>query len=404
MAERHLDSLEFSRHLYGQQQPAHAFRAKTREEAAAWQGRLSEALIRILGGFPASRCALNAEILDRKEFRTYSRETVLFDSRERMSVFAYFITPKEFRKPGPCMICIPGHGAGVDEICGILPDGKVRDSRDGYQHDFALLCADHGFSALAIEPLGFGHRRDEAARKRGAGASSCQPAAGAALLLGQCMIGWRLWDIIRGIDYLETRADVDAKRIGLMGISGGGMMTLFGAALEPADQGLPDLRLLQYFPRQHLLYRPLHRQLHPRPSRRGRDVGRCGPHRSAAHVRGVRNQRLDFPHRRYSSGLRGCPHDLARVERRGPHRAGSFRRRSRLQRPRRLPVSQEAPLTVTGASARARPRPRMDSESCRSAELARPLIRGRVRMNPSFRFPSMSEYAESVVRKDIHSR
>jgi dienelactone hydrolase len=172
-------------------------------------------------------------VTDRREFATYTRETVNFNSQERLTVYGYFITPKGYRAPGPCVICIPGHGAGVDEICGILPDGSVRDNRDGYQHDFALQCADHGFTALALEPLGFGHRRDEAARKKGAGASSCMPAAGAALLLGQCMIGWRLWDIIRAVDYLETRKEVDAARIGLMGISGGGMMTLFGAALEP---------------------------------------------------------------------------------------------------------------------------------------------------------------------------
>jgi dienelactone hydrolase len=233
MAERYLDSLEVTRHLYEQRRPAFAFSAKTQAGAEAWQGRLSEALAQHLGGFPARKCPLQPEVTDRREFSTYTRETVLFNSRERMSVFGYFITPKGYRSPGPCVICIPGHGAGVDEICGIKPDGSVRDTRDGYQHDFALQCADHGMAALAIEPLGFGHRRDEATRKKGPGASSCMPSAGAALLLGQCMIGWRLWDIIRSVDYLETRPEVDAGRIGLMGISGGGMMTLFGTALEP---------------------------------------------------------------------------------------------------------------------------------------------------------------------------
>jgi hypothetical protein len=50
------------------------------------------------------------------------------------------------------------------------------------------------------------------------------------------MIGWRVWDIIRAVDYLETRPEFDPKRIGLMGISGGGMATAFGAALEPRIQ------------------------------------------------------------------------------------------------------------------------------------------------------------------------
>ena len=47
------------------------------------------------------------------------------------------------------------------------------------------------------------------------------------------MIGWRVWDVMRTIDWIETRKELDAKRVGCMGISGGGTCTLFSAALEP---------------------------------------------------------------------------------------------------------------------------------------------------------------------------
>src|SRR6185436_16428495 len=86
--------------------------------------------------------------------------------------------------------------------------------------------------AFAIEQLAFGCRRDEAARKKGAGQSSCQPAAGAALLFGQTMIGWRVWDVFRAIDYLQTRPEIDHSRLATMGISGGGTISLFSAALD----------------------------------------------------------------------------------------------------------------------------------------------------------------------------
>jgi dienelactone hydrolase len=42
-----------------------------------------------------------------------------------------------------------------------------------------------------------------------------------------------VWDVMRLIDYLETRDDVDPKRIGLMGISKGGMETYLAAAADP---------------------------------------------------------------------------------------------------------------------------------------------------------------------------
>jgi len=42
-----------------------------------------------------------------------------------------------------------------------------------------------------------------------------------------------VWDVMRLIDYLATRQDVDAARIGVMGISKGGMETYLAAAADP---------------------------------------------------------------------------------------------------------------------------------------------------------------------------
>jgi pimeloyl-ACP methyl ester carboxylesterase len=52
-------------------------------------------------------------------------------------------------------------------------------------------------------------------------------------LLGLNLMQYRVWDASRAIDYLETRADVDANRIAMAGSSGGGMETLQFAAFEP---------------------------------------------------------------------------------------------------------------------------------------------------------------------------
>ena len=46
------------------------------------------------------------------------------------------------------------------------------------------------------------------------------------------MIGWRVWDIMRTIDYIATRSELDPSRVGCMGISGGGTATLFATALD----------------------------------------------------------------------------------------------------------------------------------------------------------------------------
>src|SRR5581483_5135262 len=125
------------------------------------------------------------------------------------------------------------HGRGVDDIVGIDERGRDRTDKAGYEHDFAIQVAEAGLIAVAIEPMGFGCRRDALNAGRGLAQKGCEPIAGGALMLGQTLIGWRVWDIMRTIDYLATRSDVDASRIGCIGISCGGTATLFASAIDP---------------------------------------------------------------------------------------------------------------------------------------------------------------------------
>src|SRR6185436_5862742 len=53
-----------------------------------------------------------------------------------------------------------------------------------------------------------------------------------ALLVGRSTASYRIWDGIRAIDYLVSRADIDAKKIGCTGCSGGGTLTSYLMALD----------------------------------------------------------------------------------------------------------------------------------------------------------------------------
>ncbi|HJQ25308.1 MAG TPA: alpha/beta hydrolase family protein [Blastocatellia bacterium] len=231
--DREFDSLQFCLAAYEHVTPSLGFAATDKRAARLWQRRVRDKLTELVGGFPRDRVALHAEILEKRSMNGYTREKVIFQSRAGLSVFGYLLLPADCRHPLPAIVCLPGHGRGVDDIVGISEAGKQRQTKSGYQNDFALQAVEHGYAAFAIEQLAFGCRRDEAARKKGAGQSSCQPAAGAALLMGQTMVAWRAWDVMRAIDYLTTRAEIDPSRIATMGISGGGTISYFSAALDP---------------------------------------------------------------------------------------------------------------------------------------------------------------------------
>jgi dienelactone hydrolase len=208
------------------------FAATTKSEAEAWQRDLRIKLAELLGGFPHERTPLASQTIETRDFPAYRREKFIFTSRPGVAVAGYLLTPGSARPPYAAVVCIPGHGRGVDDIVGIDENGADRTTKSGYQHDFAIQVVEHGMAAIAIEPLAFGCRRDAANIKKGPGQSSCQPSAGAALLLGQTMIGWRVWDVMRTIDWIEQRPELDSKRIGCVGISGGGTCTQFASALD----------------------------------------------------------------------------------------------------------------------------------------------------------------------------
>ena len=239
------------------------------------------------------------------------------------------------------MVCVPGHGRGVDDIVGIDDQGRDRTDKDGYQHDFAIQVVEHGMAAVAIEPMAFGCRRDPMTQKKGLGVSACQPVAGAALLLGQTMIGWRVWDVMRTIDWIETRPELDAKRVGCMGISGGGTCTLFSAALEPRIRAAMVSGYLNTF----------------------RDCIMSLSHCIDNYVPGILNwaemydvagliaprplfaesgERDDFPDRRQPGELRAGEEGVRSVRRGRRDRARDLRRCALVPRRRRVAVSQEA--------------------------------------------------------------
>jgi cephalosporin-C deacetylase-like acetyl esterase len=233
LADRQLDSQAFCLSTYDTITPALSFGASDIASARRWQRKARQKLVERLGGLSATRVALRPEVIETNDFGSYTREKVLFQTRENLTALGYLLLPKDRERPLPVVVCFPGHGRGVNDIVGIADDGTQRTDRGvGYAKEYALQCVEHGYATFAIEQLAFGARRDAVARKAGPAENSCRPAACAALLFGQTMLGWRVWDAMRAIDYLATRPEIDMRRVATLGASGGGTTSLFTAALD----------------------------------------------------------------------------------------------------------------------------------------------------------------------------
>lgn len=202
-----------------------------------WQEQFRQEFTSALGGLNHwERPPLDAQVRDVRQLDGYRRESLVFTTRPGLRATGYFLIPDGCGTRRPAVLCTPGHGRGVDTLVGIAADGSQRglNNPDEYANDYALGCVARGYPTLALESVGFGERRDPDIQARSADASSCSRDSMAALMLGETLAGWRVWDAMRGLDYLQTRADcVDPAQLAVMGISGGGLVSLFLAALDP---------------------------------------------------------------------------------------------------------------------------------------------------------------------------
>ena len=183
--DRRFDPVAYTYERYKAAPRRLRFQARTRPQAEAWQRRLRAKLTDLIGGFPAAPGPLRPVTLETRSYPGYRREKVVFDSRPGVSVLVYVLSPTGAAAPAASVICVPGHGRGVDDIVGIDEQGRDRTDKPGYAHDFAIQVVEAGLTAVAIEPMAFGCRRDPINAGRGLSQKGCEPAAGGALLLGK---------------------------------------------------------------------------------------------------------------------------------------------------------------------------------------------------------------------------
>ena len=218
----------FHRQLMDSSQPSMSYDGG---DVAEWQARLRPKVRSLVGMPSGDRIALNPRTLWKRDHTYGSIEKIVFSSEPGSDVVAFLCLPKNATPPYSFFICVQGHTTGAHHSIAVERDDNSIAMAVAGDRDFGLQCMARGIGALCIEQRSFGERRELVQEQ--VSTHGCHDAAMHALMLGRTLIGERVFDVDRSLDYLATRHDVDCSRIGIMGNSGGGTISLFSAALLP---------------------------------------------------------------------------------------------------------------------------------------------------------------------------
>ena len=213
----------------------HAFRAETLAEFQVWQRAFRAHLRRMLGiDRIAARglCELAPQQLGVEELDDHIREEWTIQVEPGFRTPFYLLRPKRLDGPRPLVLTPHGHGKlGKRTYVGLWDTEEDRASIAEGERDVALQAVRQGYVAIAPDVRAFADMRLQQHIEADA-TSSCQELSMRALLFGRTLIGERVWDMGRLIDYGATRPEVDITRVAITGNSGGGTVSVFAAAYD----------------------------------------------------------------------------------------------------------------------------------------------------------------------------
>jgi dienelactone hydrolase len=192
------------------------------DEFTTYQERRRWQLWGLLGDLPWGYKPALPRVVSREKHEGYTLERLILDLNGLEPVPALLLIPERRQKPAPGLLFIHWHAGEYDL-------GKEQLLRGtAVQPAYAPVCAEKGLVTLAIDSWCFGERKHEPNGQQGE-----EDAFKLMLWQGRVLWGMMMFDEFRALSYLESRPEVDPKRLGAFGMSMGATKAWWLAALSP---------------------------------------------------------------------------------------------------------------------------------------------------------------------------
>lgn len=200
---------------------------RTVQEWELKRAKIRDELWQLLGDLPGRPKVPSVRMIKREDRGDYILEKFEFDNAANAIVPGYLLLPKNAPGKVPAILYCHWHGGDYD----IGKEELFRDDKNFRKTGPTLV--KRGFAVIAIDAYCFGERNGKG--PQGAddkGSAGEMTASKYNLWLGRCLWGMILRDDLMALDYLASRSEIDANRIGVTGISMGATRSWWLMALD----------------------------------------------------------------------------------------------------------------------------------------------------------------------------
>jgi dienelactone hydrolase len=203
----------------------------SKEQCVQWQREFKAKLDSLLGSYaPPTRW--KSTVTRKLEFDDHTREELILRAEGHRDLPVHLLVPRGRSGRRPGIVALHGHGTfGNDPVAGVddTPERQKNIAAANYDYGRQLVRKGYVVAAPCFTPFGARLGKRESYR----GDDPCAVTFVRMQLFGKLLLGENLRDALWAIELVASHDQVDAQRIGCVGLSLGGRMTMMTAAVSP---------------------------------------------------------------------------------------------------------------------------------------------------------------------------